>query len=44
MEKIKIRDGIRMAMAVSADGNKFFQVWTCGDSTQAIHRKSKCLV
>ena len=26
MEKIKIRDGIRLAMAVSAEGNKFFQV------------------
>lgn len=24
MDKIKIRDGIRLAMAVSADGNKFF--------------------
>ena len=24
MEKVKLRDGIRVAMAVSADGNKFF--------------------
>jgi methionyl-tRNA synthetase len=24
MEKMKLRDGIRVAMAVSADGNKFF--------------------
>ncbi len=36
MEKIKIKDGIRIAMAVSAAGNKFFQVrvcvgvWVCG--------------
>ena len=25
MEKIKLRDGIRLAMAISADGNKFLQ-------------------
>jgi methionyl-tRNA synthetase len=26
MEKIKIREGIRLAMAISADANKFIQV------------------
>ena len=25
MEKVKLRDGIRLAMAISADGNKFLQ-------------------
>lgn len=27
MEKIKLREGLRLAMLVSADGNKFIQVW-----------------
>ena len=26
MERIKIKEGIRLAMAISADGNKFLQV------------------
>ena len=38
MEKIKLKDGIRMAMNVSFAGNKFFQVILLADTTQSPYR------